>query len=268
MTADERLARVQVKIDIADKHIAALDLTIREFLNKNPYKVGVRREPETRRLIYYVTEATPTPKELPAITGDIIQNLRSALDHLAYQLFLVGTGGNSGTGTHVYFPIADSHAKYKGDLARKVNGMQKAAIDAISAFEPYKSGKGHDLWTIHALNNIDKHRLLFTVGGAFLSVDLGPVVSAMFKKSFADKFSNIELPELFMKPADVLCPLTVGAELYIDAPDAEVNEKIKFIFNVALNEPGIIEATPLPESLQKLSGAVRDVVGQFKSHLT
>jgi hypothetical protein len=48
MTADERLARVQVKIDHADKHIAALDLTIREFLNKNPYKVGVRRDPETR----------------------------------------------------------------------------------------------------------------------------------------------------------------------------------------------------------------------------
>jgi hypothetical protein len=71
-----------------------------------------------------------------------------------------------------------------------------------------------------------------------------------------------------MKPADVLCPLKVGTELYIDAPDAEVNEKIKFIFNVALNEPGIIEAAPLPESLQKLSGAVRDVVGQFKSHLT
>jgi hypothetical protein len=267
MTADERLMLIQHKIARANKHIVDLQQAIKDFLATGPYKVGFRRDATTRKPIYYVTEAHEAPPALALITGDIVQNLRSALDHLAYQLFLVGTGGSVGIGSHVYFPIADSSAKFASELARKVRGMRQDAIDAIRALEPYKQGKGHDLWIIHALNNIDKHRLLFTVGGAFQSVNIGAVLAASFRNSFGKELPDAALPDLYLRPADVLCPLKAGSELFIDAPDAAVNDKIDFRFNVSLNETGVLESAQLPDAVQKLSGLVATIAQGFKPYL-
>jgi hypothetical protein len=52
-----------------------------------------------------------TPVGVAALTGDVLNNLRSALDHLAYQLVLVGTGDVAPT-WRVYFPIADDAKAY------------------------------------------------------------------------------------------------------------------------------------------------------------
>jgi hypothetical protein len=49
------------------------------------------------------TGVQPTPIRLTAILGDVIHNLRSSLDHLAFQLVWVGTGAQP---SNIYFPIA------------------------------------------------------------------------------------------------------------------------------------------------------------------
>jgi len=54
--------------------------------------------------------------------------------------------------------------------------MGNAAINAIDTTEPYQGGKGHSLWVLHKLNNIDKHRLLITVGSAYRSFNVGAVI--------------------------------------------------------------------------------------------
>ena len=66
--------------------------------------------------------------------------------------------------------------------------------------------------------------------------------------------------DAFFKPADVLFPLKVGDELFIDATDAEVNEKLQFRFNVALSEPQIIEAQSLLETAHQLTNLVEGIV--------
>src|SRR5438132_5583994 len=43
---------------------------------------------------------------------------------------------------------------------------------AIDALRPYKGGNDV-LWQLHELNNVDKHRLILTVGSALRSTDLG-----------------------------------------------------------------------------------------------
>jgi len=95
--------------------------------------------------------------------GDIIHNLRSALDHLAYQLVMVGT--NDAVPLHprrIQFPIAESFSAYESRKARKVEGMRDDAKLAIDNAKPYKGGNDA-LWRIHELDNTDKHRSLFTV---------------------------------------------------------------------------------------------------------
>lgn len=91
---DERLRQVTLKIKRAKEHVADLERELRAFLDGNPYKVGAKRDPQTRKLIYYVASVEPTPDCLPLIAGDAIQNLMSALDHLAYQIVCSDTGDN------------------------------------------------------------------------------------------------------------------------------------------------------------------------------
>src|SRR5437879_3770122 len=93
-TVDERLRHVTLKVKRAKEHVADLQVQTDAFLKTNPYQVGTKRNPDTRQLIYYVTTVAPTPDCLPLLAGDAIQNLMSALDHLAYQLVCSDTGDN------------------------------------------------------------------------------------------------------------------------------------------------------------------------------
>src|SRR5690348_13381383 len=90
MTSDERIALIQPKIERAKHHIVDLQRQIRAFLDSKPYQFAIQRDPQTSKLIYYAAHVEPVPLLFSSITGDAIQNLRSALDYLAYQLYLVG----------------------------------------------------------------------------------------------------------------------------------------------------------------------------------
>src|SRR5712692_6108746 len=102
------------------------------------------------------------------LAGDIVHNLRAALDHLAQQLALLGCPTlNDKELRQIEFPIAETLCKYEADKARKVKGMRPEAIEAIDRLRPYKDGN-HALWRLHELDNIDKHRTLFTFGPEFI----------------------------------------------------------------------------------------------------
>jgi hypothetical protein len=259
MTADERLALVQLKMERADRHIVELKAALFSFFEANPYKVATKRDPETRRLIYYIDNARPLPPTFAIIMGDILHCLRCALDHLAHQLYLVGSGGGTflrKTG----FPISKSAHQFKKDVARQTEGMRQDAIDAICALEPYAGGRGADLWSLHSLNNIDKHRLILTAGAALKSLNLGATLALKAQKTFG---SGISLPEIFIR-ADPLPLIETGHELFSDLPDEEPNEKMKLRFDVALHEPDIIAIKPLLEIAVHFRDQVNGITREFR----
>jgi hypothetical protein len=86
------------------------------------------------------------------------------LDHLAQQLALIGCPTLTDKELRqIEFPIAEILTKYEADNARKVRGMRPEAVKEIDRLKPYKDGNDA-LWRIHELDNIDKHRTLFTCG--------------------------------------------------------------------------------------------------------
>jgi len=234
-----RVDNIRLKIERAKKHINDLQIEINAFLNTKPYVISTKQNPQTRQLIYYISSVKDVPSQVALIAGDCLQNIRSALDHLAWQL--VESNGQKPT-TSTCFPIHDDAAKYKSRYMGQVRGMSNAAINAINAIKPYKGGNDV-LWKIHKLNNVDKHRLLITVGSAFGSLDLG----AHLIREMAEKFPDLAIPDLhvFFRPAYRLLPLGAGNELFIDAPDAKVNEKLQFRFEVAFRELQVIEGDRL-----------------------
>jgi hypothetical protein len=265
MTADERFALIWHKIERANKHIRDLNAAIATFMATNPYKVAAKRDPQTRKPIYYVADVQSVPQEIPIILGDAIQNLRTALDHLAQQLYLAGTGASDYRKEASFF-VAPKASEYKRLVSGKVEKMRQEAINALAALEPYKGGKGNDFWVLHCLNNIDKHRALVATGSSYGSVDVLPVMVANMPAVMKAAFGNIS-QSLFIRPADNLCPLKVGDELFIGGPDDKINPDIKFTFDVALYEPDIIKPGPMLETVQHLAGLVSNTVTVFKPHL-
>jgi hypothetical protein len=267
MTPDERLRQVTLKIKRAKQHVADLEHRVRAFLDANPYKVGAKHDLQTRKLIYYVTSAEPTPECLPLIAGDAIQNMMSALDHLAYQIVCSDTADNPPNPNWIYFPIADDATKYEAVKRGKIKGARQETFDAIDALKPYKGGNDL-LWVLHKLNNIEKHRLLLTVGSQAAGVHLGQLMSGGLRSVFtAEAVAAFESMNVFLNPADQGFPLKAGFELYIGAIDEKPNPKQQFRFSVALSEPGIIEGKALLETIHQLTTLVEGIVGALTPRL-
>ena len=271
MTADERLVRVRVKVERAKQHIVDLNLRLKAFLDSNPYKVGTYRNPETRQLIYFLTGVRNVPPQIGLVVGDVIQNLRSALDHLAFQLYMLGPGGQAGgSGSRTHFPIADDSAKYKIGAPRKIKGLRPDAIKAIDAIKPYKGGgtdKSDALWRLEKMNNIDKHRILIAIGSQFRGFDAGVDVNRMFEEAMAksppEMRFTVPKSSLFLNPADRMWPLKAGDQLFIDGPDAEVKENRQFRFEVAFGESEVAEGEPIIETLQQMADLVDSLIMSF-----
>jgi hypothetical protein len=253
---------IRLKIKRADKHIAELQTAILAFKATDPHEVTAKRDPQTRKPIYYVHKADPVPEDIALIAGDVIQNLRSAVDHLAYQLVLAA-GNTPDIATS--FPIFDTSDKYESGKNGKVKGMDPVAIKAIDAVEPYKGGKGDILWRLHRLNNIDKHRLIFTCGispGEFnFGRHIGPErLTALLDKQGIPK--PPQFPDAYVSFNERQM-LNVGDELFIDAPDAEFNEKIEFLLDIAFSEPGIAEGESIIETIQRTADFVDNLITEF-----
>ena len=198
------------------------------------------------------------------IAGEVLHSLRGALDHLAYQLVLVGTG-KPGPFSHVYFPIFNSAEDYEARKLGQIEGMRKEAIDAIDAIEPYKGGNDV-LWRLHRLNIVDKHRLLVTVGSRVRSVDLGALMSSQMK--FPDGTPVPKISAYFRASSDdPMVPLKAGDEVFIDGPDAEPNQHFEVRFEVALSEPRILAGEPIIETLHQMVDLVDHLIPTFKSLL-
>ena len=257
----DRLTGVNAKIARANEHIHDLDGRIKAFIGETPYKVGARRDRKTRRPIYYLISVQDVPPDIAVVAGDVIQNLCSALDHLAYQLVLVGTG-QPGPFFHVYFPFFDSASQYKTGKTGKIKGMRQDAIDAIDAIKSYKGGND-TLWRLYSLNKIDKHRLLIAAGSTFESVDIAGDMTRPLEKALG-KPLGVSIPSLSIRPANNLFPLNAGDQLFIGAPDDEVDQNKQFTFEVALNEPGIVESEPVLKVLKDMFDLVESLIPGFR----
>lgn len=169
------------KIRMADSHLKLLDQVWSQYVRSEPrpYKFVVDVDAETGdHTIYSKVIRPPTPM-LSVVVGDILHNLRSSLDHLAWQL-VIRAGATPGR--HTYFPICDTEQRWldeverrrrSGDRASPLKGIEpgSAIWKFIQAVQPYKGAIYADAMTaLRILSNADKHRQLL-ISGLFPNPD-------------------------------------------------------------------------------------------------
>lgn len=142
-------------------------------------------------------------------------------------------------------------------------GARPDAIRAVDAIRPYRGGNDL-LWQLSRLNNIDKHRLLLTVGSAYKAFNITPSIQSSWRETAPDWAKNITIPPIIIRPADRLFPLKAGDKLFAGAADAELDVKMQFAFEIAFGEPQIIQGEPLIKTVHEFANLVDSIIPVFE----
>ncbi len=249
MTADERLSLIRVKVERARKHLRDLELARDNFINSKPYRLERESNLGTGYNIYRVFDIQTPSAEIGLIVGDVIHNLRSALDHLTYQLVLLN--GASPT-KQTAFPVFDDAKKYTTGVAGKVKGIAQSAIDAIDASEPYQGAKGAGFWVLHYLDIADKHHALLTplINVTKASFTMPGFWERGYRGVGGVSFPNFGKP---LKEGDVVA-----------TREAEMDSDMNLTLDMAFTEPEVIEGRPVIKTLQRLADLVDNLILSFK----
>jgi hypothetical protein len=211
---------VQHKIFRAQQHFCAVIAEIDRYIQQYLDRLKIDVDPPQKML----------PPHFALILGDGLQNLRSALDYLVFELIVAA---HSEPVEFQAFPICESHAAFKKATGgKKSKGLSKEVITEIEALQPYHAGeslKAHPFWVLNHLVNINKHRRILLVSlrqsiagripgtnkyaqvtegaGSEMYVDVEPAIYvALDEISFPDKPDVSALIDQLVKAIELILP--------------------------------------------------------------
>lgn len=107
------------------------------------------------------------PRDWGLLLGDLVHNLRSALDHMVWDLVILNPDSVE-PDSKIEFPIYSDRAQYglPHEAPRKLRGIVPEAVDLIEDAHPYHSpnAKRNALWLLRELDIADKYRTLLLTG--------------------------------------------------------------------------------------------------------
>jgi hypothetical protein len=151
------LSASDIKIQRARKHLAKLETASAAFVSSRPVKFKVETiESDSGRSFNFQMHMDAVPDDVGAIVGDVIHNLRAALDLTAADV--VRSAGEDDK--KVSFPFCEGEEDLDGIIKRR--NFDKAGAEAVAllrTLKPYRDGN-LALRVIHDLDIHDKHRAL------------------------------------------------------------------------------------------------------------
>ncbi len=184
------LSSVWAKLDRAREHATALSDLLNEYISGDDVSVAHDFYMDTGwNELRVVVRNEPPVTRLGLISGDVMSNARSALDHLIWQLVLrAGTHEPSRTNQ---FPVVRESTKWPSTAASQLRGVPDNWVKVIDELQPYHETDPdmHYLAVLDDLNNLNKHRTL----------------PATIHKAHKIELSNV--------------PVTPGMRLHFENPD-------------------------------------------------
>ncbi|MVU76012.1 hypothetical protein GPX89_01990 [Nocardia sp. ET3-3] len=164
----------QNKLARARQHLDELERAVAEFHRTSPYTFRGHlpdNNPDASSIPFEVRVATAydVPDSWPLIVGDILTNLRAALDHAVFNH--VKATRPSLPDKDIQFPIEDQCSQFENKRKRFIPAIRQVVGDA----QPYRTAdpQKHPLHILRRLVNIDKHRSLIVVDYASMRLELG-----------------------------------------------------------------------------------------------
>ncbi len=229
-----------LRIGRAQEHLDNLKTRTSAFVESERHAFGVQfhaEDPEDLSKLKLVVPETPPPDIWGVLTGEIVYNLRVALDYLVYALAEKDSGQpKSGT----QFPIEDTPDGFAGRQKTFLNGVNAVHVVAIERLQPYKGCQ----WTgvLKRLSNVDKHRHLVRLKGQ-LAVQLAISIGST---GLLDALPN---------------PLGAVA---VHSAYSPLSGETVYVQHHALIRIGFDDGTPVMETLETLKLHVAQTLEAFK----
>lgn len=151
------LTHTQMKLGRAKEHLDRLANEVSAF-RQNAYSISRQDNANNSRHRVRI-ELNIMPDPIGILVGEFAFNIRSGLDHLAWQLALLTTGNPA---RNTAFPICSTKPT-DHSFQKKVLNIPPEAVDIIESLQPYHRGEAFrdcPLWQLNRLCNIDKHQLI------------------------------------------------------------------------------------------------------------
>ena len=191
------LAGMRVKLERAREHLVTLNGAVSAFLERNPYELIEEHRRGGRELIIKVRVHETPPLAWSGVIGDCVQNMRAALEYLAWELAGLDAPGDppSYTGFPIYLESRRYHATRRDGTPEPWSGLKKVeriggeAQLEIEASQPFNDRatvlpgtspwvvpheatqqgwrviwQRHPLWKLEELAKPDRHTALRLIG--------------------------------------------------------------------------------------------------------
>lgn len=172
----------------AREHFDQFKYVQSSFLARRPYGFFSDTDPDTREIRCKVKVNDDLGIKMPVIAFDIVNCLRSSLDHAVYDSARAIEGNPKPSGTK--FPFGSTPEDAARNLDRyKGNEIPVAIRPFLLSFEPYPTGK-EAIWELNELRNQKIHRILQAIAASSGGVGFGNGTITHATMSFASEWDH------------------------------------------------------------------------------
>lgn len=240
---------VRAKLDRAHEHLTALHAETGAFVESEAHAFRGQVQKEESRYVVRLEMREAPPIRLSILVGDLVHNLRSALDHLITQLVVLN--GEKPTNRNAFPILMEPNP---GALSQQLNGVDPEIVSWIETIQPYNGGQEQKdrapLPNLRRLSNEDKHRVILASFSAIPRQDeatLRPNVRRDVE-DITGYHLTVEKP---LKDGDVV----LWTDITVTGPNPQVDTQGALPLDIGFGAPLVTT-----QGLVDISDAVRGVV--------
>lgn len=170
----------------------AFEREAKSWLDTKPYTLRTDRRGQTDEYVVRFDQAPVVPWRLNCLIGDVVHNLRAALDHLVYRIAVIESRLDPPPKhARLAFPIALTVEEFE----RKANNCRGDLSDAIWAGlkdqQPFSTHAADPrrsyLWLLEELDIVDRHREFSLMVAALSGSHVAPTGSGLSLIAFGPR---------------------------------------------------------------------------------
>lgn len=265
----------RLKVSRAKYHLDEFRSACSAFAETQPYELFDEIDQATGEYVHRIRILRDIPGELSTIVGDVVHNLRSALDQTVCALVRENRRQVSKSNA---FPVAPNAAKFEEACVGRLKNVSEKAANYIRQLKPYQGGTT-ELWVLSELDNMDKHNEIVPVAAGHLEPRVQVGLSMLSMGPDGGMYLGFPPPEVgavplgfehgFMIPegAKTIPNLTDGCEVYRSKLDPQlVLQNVDVIVKITFGKTAATNNEIIVELLEKLVQLVEKIVNEAEAH--
>lgn len=251
---------IRLKVDRANLHFSYLKTALGvEGGSPIPSDASDSVHIDNNRRLVIATDVVTPGLEHGVMMGDVVHQLRTCLDHIAYAMVKPRTK-DPDILRKVQFPIFDNSSKLENNhrfiVLKRLFGDPSPEITEFRESQPYKRNPAFPdadhLWIVSELDNIDKHRTILVISPTVTV--MGELAGANWNRAFRARKQPV-------KPGTTT--LDIGWPIPDEPVEVDVHRVIPHI--VFAETDGLCDTLSIFPLVREMAKAVSGVIDTFES---